>query len=217
MGCLHSTQTAIPEIIINEHGFPAEIDPSEVAIATISYNRKSEKRQNTGVNAGMQNFYRKNSTTASGSKNGKKKERYTRQKPKRSRQSGRLTPSQMDFDNLSISSATSELGLISLDLAAMIESRKQWTFPIWGHHKECTICDHCCHDEKCNKNNGNKHRGVSKVSIRKQNNQKLAKDGMVGTCAMAFANLLAMVRFMFKCMDQDVVNSVNILLRCRSV
>ncbi len=204
MGCLHSTRTAIPEIIINEHGFPAEIDPSEAPIATISYNRKSEKKQNTG----MQNFYRRNSAAANGSKNGKKKEKYTRQKPKRSRQSGRLTPSQMDFDNLSVSSVTSELGLISLDLAAMIESRKQWTFPIWGHHKECTICDHCCHDEKCNKNNGNKHRGVSKVSMRKQNNQKLAKDGMVGTCAMAFANLLAMVRFTCKCLMQNVVESM---------
>ena len=200
MGCI-STTPVLPNIRINEHGFPINEtdDAHQQGIATVSYSpRKSIKRANE-INAGMLNIYYRNAERET--KNNKNT-RYSRQEPKRSRQSGRLTPSRMDFDTISICSIMSNnssggnVSPASLDLSAITDKYKHhhWNFPRWGHYKKCTLCGCQSHSPKDN-NRKSSTRGGRKGTLRKQNNQKIQKEGdtVSGGCAMAFANLLAMV------------------------
>ena len=203
MGCMNTTP-ALPNIHINEHGFPTEEGSTDQqGISTVSYNPRksiSVKRANE-INAGLLNInYRAQSTTGKNNKN----TRYSRQKPKRSRQSGRLTPGKMDFDTISISSimSTNSCGNISpasLDLSAITDTHRHWNFPRWGHHKKCTFCGCQSHSPKGNNHHHHHQSGNTENILRKQNNQKLpSKAGNNGGCALAFANLLAMVRPIFR-------------------
>ena len=200
MGCI-STTPVLPNIRINEHGFPTEeIDTHEQGIATVSYKPRKSISHSNEINAGMLNIYYRN---AGKETKNNKNTRYSRQKPKRSRQSGRLTPSRMDFDTISICSIMSNnsgggnVSPASLDLSAITDTDRHhhhhWNFPRWGHYKKCTFCGCQSHSPKHNNRNFTRSR---KGTLRKQNNQKSQKEGdaVSGGCAMAFANLLAMVR-----------------------
>ncbi len=95
-----------------------------------------------------------------------------------------LTPSQLDLDNLSLASINS-----NIDIAAITETDKHWYFPAkWGVSKKCTFCGDTCHTGIQKKENN------TSGTLRKQNNQRMpGVPGSKGVCAMAFANLLAMV------------------------
>ncbi len=187
-----NTTPVLPNIRINEHGFAVEDTAStERQVATVSFSkRKSMTARGLAanahqINAGLLNIY------YNAEKNNRN--RYTRKKPMRSRQSGRLTPSSMDFDNISLASVQSVSGSVaSLDIAAITDSHRHWSFPRWGHYKKCTFCG--CEDHPSPP--GHRHEsGAHGSMIRKQNNQKMpTKDRDTGgRCAMAFANLLAVV------------------------
>ena len=218
MGCMNTTP-ALPNIHIIEHGIQTQdvVADNDQGISTVSYSpRKSitVKRGNE-INAGLLNIYYRSQSKIN------KNSRYSRQKPKRSRQSGRLTPSRMDFDNISISSimSTNSSGNISpasLDLSAITDSHKHFNFPRWGHYKKCTFCG--CQSHSPNKDNNRKHGGSRKGTLRKQNNQKLpSKDeDNGGRCAMAFANLLAMVRPIFS-LSVLKIQEIVVSLECKMI
>ncbi len=204
MGCINATPV-LPNIQINEHGFPMEeTTHTSQDISAVSYSqRRMSTKVGNQINTGLLNiYYRENNKN-------NKMAKYSRKKPKRSRQSGRLTPSRMDFDNVSVSSVASinsiSMSVGSLDLSAITDTHhRHWNFPRWGHYKKCSFCGCESHPSPehrsttFGKRKAASARGLS-GTLRKQNNQKLpTKDSESGgRCATAFANLLAMVRCFF--------------------
>ena len=95
----------------------------------------------------------------------------------------RLTPSKLDHDCASITSAISQI-----DLQALMESN-QWRFPKWGAYKKCTIIA---------KDFEHQHGSLMQPNnkpLKKQNNQRMpVKATNSHRIHMDLTNLLAMVR-----------------------
>ena len=163
MGCLRSKP--VPP--------PSQFDFEGEEIATISYRKTNEKVSNIGS--------RSHATNGSSF--------WMRRKTKiKKHHRDRLTPSMMNLDMVGQEEDLTGWGSYSsVNITAITDNEKHCKFPKWGHHKKCTFCGCECHDQVA--------KAIEKGAVFKQNNFRSVQITGVerGGCAMAFANLLAMV------------------------